>query len=67
MKSASLMVVLYGAQPAQHYEMASNLYIVSGSFLFSVVTERDFFFFFWQTSFWFLRDFTSVQFSNPVG
>ena len=46
MKSASLMVVLYGAQPAQHYEMASNLYIVSGSFLFSVVTERDFFFFF---------------------
>lgn len=66
MKSASLMVVLYGAQPAQHYEMASNLYIVSGSSLFSVVTERDFFFF-WQTSFWFLRDFTSVQFSNPVG
>lgn len=45
MKSASLMVVLYGAQPAQHYEMASNLYIVSGSSLFSVVTERDFFFF----------------------
>lgn len=44
MKSASLMVVLYGAQPAQHYEMASNLYIVSGSSLFSVVTERDFFF-----------------------
>ena len=46
MKSASLMVILYGAQPAQHYEMASNLYIVSGSSLFSVVTERDFFFFF---------------------
>ena len=46
MKSASLMVILYGPQPAQHYEMASNLYIVSGSSLFSVVTERDFFFFF---------------------
>lgn len=51
MKSASLMVILYGAQPAQHYEMASNLYIVSGSSLFSVVTERDFFFFFWANIF----------------
>lgn len=25
MKSASLMVLLYNVQPAQHYEMASNL------------------------------------------
>lgn len=45
MKSASLMVILYGVQPLQHYEMASNLYIVSGLSLFSVVTERDFLFF----------------------
>lgn len=45
MKSASLMVILYGVQPLQHYEMASNLYIVSGLSLFSVVTARDFLFF----------------------
>ena len=56
MKSASLMVLLYSVQPVQHYEMASNLCFrfISVQYCYG----KGFFFF--QTSFLFLRDFTSV-------